>query len=107
MTRSLTIIPVLGVPEVQRGDDVAELVLAALGDSGIEPGDAVVVSSKVISKALGLTAAGSDKSVLVLGESVRVVAERLVGDRVTRVVEAVAGPDAHPEIPVEEEAETK
>lgn len=88
----MTIIPVLGVPEVQRGDDVAELVLAALGDSGIEPGDAVVVSSKIVSKALGLSAAGSDKSELVLSESVRVVAERSVGDRVTRVVEAVAGP---------------
>ncbi|WP_353950826.1 coenzyme F420-0:L-glutamate ligase [Knoellia sp. S7-12] len=92
MTRSLTIIPVLGMPEVQRGDDVAELVLAALGDSGIEPGDAVVVSSKIVSKALGLTAVGSDKTELVLSESVRVVAERSVGDRVTRVVESVAGP---------------
>jgi coenzyme F420-0:L-glutamate ligase/coenzyme F420-1:gamma-L-glutamate ligase len=91
VTRPLTIIPVLGLPEVVAGDDVASLVLAAL-DSPLLPGDVVVVSSKVVSKALGLSAAGPDKSVLVLNESVRVVAERSVGDRVTRVVEAVAGP---------------
>jgi len=92
MTRPLAIIPVLGVPEVRGGDDVAALLLAALGDVALEPGDVVVVSSKIVSKALGLTAAGSDKTELVLGESVRVVAERAVGDRVTRIVEAKAGP---------------
>lgn len=92
MTRRLTIIPVLGMPEVGHGDDVAELVLAALGDEALVAGDVVIVSSKVVSKALGLTAAGIDKSELVLGESVRVVAERSAGDHLTRVVEAVAGP---------------
>ncbi|EAP97534.1 hypothetical protein JNB_18728 [Janibacter sp. HTCC2649] len=92
MTRPLAIIPVLGVPEIGSGDDVAALLLAALGHFGLEPGDAVVVSSKIVSKALGLNAVGADKSELVLGESVRVVAERAVGDRVTRVVEALAGP---------------
>ncbi|MFC7486669.1 coenzyme F420-0:L-glutamate ligase [Knoellia sp. CPCC 206453] len=92
MTRPLAIIPVLGVPEVRRGDDVAALLLAALGDVGLEAGDVVVVASKIVSKALGLSAVGSDKSELVLGESVRVVAERAVDGRVTRVVEAKAGP---------------
>ncbi|MFC7491599.1 MULTISPECIES: coenzyme F420-0:L-glutamate ligase [unclassified Knoellia] len=92
MTRPLTIVPVLGMPEVHEGDDVAGLVLAALGETSLAPGDVVVVSSKVVSKALGLTGVGSDKSVLVQGESVRVVAERTSGDRITRVVEALAGP---------------
>ncbi|MEO7270058.1 MAG: coenzyme F420-0:L-glutamate ligase [Knoellia sp.] len=92
MTRPLSIIPVLGMPEVRRGDDVAVLLVAALGEVALEPGDVVVVSSKIASKALGLNAVGSDKSELVLGESVRVVAERASGDRVTRVVEAKAGP---------------
>lgn len=92
MTRPLMILPVLGMPEVREGDDVARLVLDALSDERLAPGDVVVVSSKVISKALGLTGTGADKSELVLGESVRVVAERATGDRVTRVVEAVAGP---------------
>lgn len=92
MTRPLAILPVLGVPEVKQGDDVARLLLDALGDTPLEVGDVVVVSSKIVSKALGLSAVGSDKSQLVLGESVRVVAERSADDRVTRIVESVAGP---------------
>ena len=91
MTRALTIVPVLGLPEVVAGDDLASLVLAASGGP-LLAGDVVVVSSKVVSKALGLTAAGDDKTALVMSESVRVVAERSAGDRVTRVVEAAAGP---------------
>lgn len=92
MTRPLSVVPVVGLPEVTAGDDVAELLVAALGADALEAGDVVVVSSKIISKALGLRAAGSEKSKLVLAESVRVVAERRSGDGVTRVVEAVAGP---------------
>jgi coenzyme F420-0:L-glutamate ligase/coenzyme F420-1:gamma-L-glutamate ligase len=91
VTRALTIVPVLGLPEVVAGDDLARLILDAL-DEPLQAGDVVVVSSKVVSKALGLTAAGDDKAALVLDESVRVVAERMTGDRVTRVVEAAAGP---------------
>ncbi|MFW5469417.1 coenzyme F420-0:L-glutamate ligase [Knoellia sp. CPCC 206435] len=93
MTASLTIVPLLGVPEVSEGDDVAALLLAALGPGGLAAGDVVVVSSKVVSKALGLRAAGSVGRVeVVLSESRRVVAERASGDQVTRVVESLAGP---------------
>ena len=92
MTRPLSVLPVLGLPEVESGDDLAELLLAALGTDGVLAGDVVVVSSKVVSKALGLRAVGSSKSDLVRGESVRVVAERTAGEHVTRVVEALAGP---------------
>lgn len=88
----VTVLPVLGLPEVVAGDDVAGLVLEALGPSGLEAGDVVVVSSKVVSKALGLRASGGSKDALVLEESVRVVAERRTADGVTRVVEATAGP---------------
>lgn len=92
MTAPLTIVPLLGVPEVRAGDDVAGLLLAALASTPLATGDVVVVSSKVMSKALGLSAAGVDRSELVLRESRRVVAERATGDHVTRVVEAAAGP---------------
>jgi len=91
VTRPLTITPVLGLPEVAAGDDLAQLLLGALGGP-VQAGDVVVVSSKVVSKALGLSAAGAEKSALVLAESVRVVAERRAGEVVTRVVEAAAGP---------------
>ena len=70
VTRPLTIVPVLGVPEVREGDDVAGAAArrpSATG--GLAPGDVVVVSSKVVSKALGLRATGADKSELVLRES--------------------------------------
>ena len=98
MTRPLSVVPVLGLPEVEAGDDLAELLVAALAAGGVEvaggvvAGDVLVVSSKVVSKALGLRAFGSSKSELVLGESARVVAERRAGGHVTRVVEALAGP---------------
>lgn len=88
----VSVLPVLGLPEVVAGDDLAALVLDALDPSGLEPGDVVVVSSKLVSKALGLRASGVHKDALVLQESVRVVAERRMAEAVTRVVEAAAGP---------------
>ncbi|MDT0213559.1 coenzyme F420-0:L-glutamate ligase [Rothia sp. ARF10] len=88
----VSVIPVVGMPEVVAGDDLAALVLAALGSGGLEGGDVVVVSSKLVSKSLGLRASGQPKDSLVLTESVRVVAERRTAEGVTRVVEAVAGP---------------
>lgn len=92
MTRPVSVLPVVGLPEVVAGDDVAALLVGALGADELVAGDVVVVSSKVVSKALGLRAAGDSKAALVAEESVRVVAERVTGEHVTRVVEAVAGP---------------
>ena len=92
MTAPLTIVPLLGVPEVREGDDVAALLLTALSPHGLQDGDVLVVSSKVVSKSLGLRASSDDKAALVLRESRRVVAERSSGDQVTRVVESAAGP---------------
>ena len=49
----LTATPVEGIPEIQAGDDLAELILAALGAAEL-PGDAVVViAHKAVSKAEG------------------------------------------------------
>ena len=48
----LSIIPVEGMPEVQSGDVLAELVAAACG-AQLRPGDVVVVTQKVVSKAEG------------------------------------------------------
>lgn len=47
--------PVLGLPEVKNGDDIAALLMAALGAQGLEPraGDIVVVTQKIVSKAEG------------------------------------------------------
>ena len=90
----VTITPLLGMPEVRPGDDLAALVLAALTRNWLElrDGDVLVVSSKVASKALGLTAPAADREAAVRSQARRVVAERDTPLGVTRVVEAVAGP---------------
>jgi coenzyme F420-0:L-glutamate ligase/coenzyme F420-1:gamma-L-glutamate ligase len=91
---ALTVVPVVGVGEVIAGDDLGALLVDALAGSGVEvcPGDCLVVSSKVVSKARGLTWPGTREDA-VTAATVRVVAERRSdGGGVTRVVEAVAGP---------------
>ena len=93
---SVTISPLVGIPEVAAGDDLAAVLLTAAARSGLPltDGDIVVVSSKIASKALGLTASPEDKAGVVATQTVTVVAERAVGaeGRVTQVVRSVAGP---------------
>ena len=90
---SLTVVPVTGVGEVTAGADLAGLLVDALAAAGLRvaPGDCLVVSSKVVSKALGLTWTGTREDAVAAG-TVRVVAERRAAGGVTRVVESVAGP---------------
>jgi coenzyme F420-0:L-glutamate ligase / coenzyme F420-1:gamma-L-glutamate ligase len=91
---ALAVVPVPGMGEVEAGADLAALLVDALAESGVglQPGDCLVVSSKVVSKALGLTWWGERADAVVAG-TVRVVAERRgEGGAVTRVVESVAGP---------------
>lgn len=91
---SLTVTAITGLPEVVEGDDVAALILAAMAGGGLtlHVGDALVVSSKIVSKSLGLVVRDADRESVVQAQSVRVVAERRGGERVTRIVEAAAGP---------------
>jgi coenzyme F420-0:L-glutamate ligase/coenzyme F420-1:gamma-L-glutamate ligase len=50
----LTIHPVHGLPEFREGDDVAaQIITAAKSGPGIDPGDVVVVTQKIVSKAEG------------------------------------------------------
>jgi coenzyme F420-0:L-glutamate ligase/coenzyme F420-1:gamma-L-glutamate ligase len=88
----LVLAPVPGLPEVRPGDDLVALlaphVRAALGEGPV----VLVLSSKVVSKAQGLTAPAATRDEVVGRETVRVVVERRAGDRVTRVVESAAGP---------------
>lgn len=88
------IIALPGLPEVRAGDDLAELLLAAVAAAGerLRDGDVLVVSSKVVSKAAGLRADAAAKAAEVLRQSRRVVAERATPAGVTRIVESVAGP---------------
>ncbi|MDD9348659.1 coenzyme F420-0:L-glutamate ligase [Mumia sp.] len=82
---SLTLWPVTGVREVRPGDDLVDLLLGRL-DEPLRDGDVVVVTSKVVSKALGLVTTG-DRETVIERETVRVVARR--GS--TRIVRNRAG----------------
>jgi coenzyme F420-0:L-glutamate ligase/coenzyme F420-1:gamma-L-glutamate ligase len=75
VTAGITVRPVDGIGEVAPGDDLAEIVVAATQVDGLEPGDIVVVTSKVVSKAEGRVVA-ADKADVLAGETDRVLARR-------------------------------
>ena len=85
MTAGLTIIPVSGIGEIHRGDELAELIADAARAQGtpLADGDCLVVTQKIVSKAEGrlvpLDPLDRDaRRRLVESESVRVV--RIRGD---------------------------
>ena len=51
----LEVIPVRGIPEIRRGDDLVRIMIKAFGESGVSlrDDDIVVVKQKVVSKAEG------------------------------------------------------
>ncbi len=50
----ITVLPIRGIPEVRAGDDVAaQIIAAAKAGPGIEEGDVLVVTQKIVSKAEG------------------------------------------------------
>jgi len=75
MNAGLTLLPVEGVGEVSAGDDLAALLVEALGPGGLRDGDVLVVTSKVVSKAEGRRVQAGKAEVLA-GETDRVVARR-------------------------------
>ena len=93
--------PVEGIGEITAGDDLAGILWHALGD--LRPGDVLVVTSKVVSKALGLHAdPDADRGELVLAESTAVGPERappLHPDRRRRSGPVMAGAASTPGTP--------
>ncbi len=50
----LRVLPVHGIPQVEPGDDLAGMIIAAAKElPGIEPGDVLVVTQKIVSKSEG------------------------------------------------------
>ena len=87
---ALEVIALQGIPEIAAGADLAALLLASAGT--LHDGDILVVSSKVVSKAAGLTAPLAERDAVVQAQTVRVVAERRTPRGVAQVVESVSGP---------------
>lgn len=71
--KELRIFPVQGLPEVVDGDDIATMIVEAVGGSKLHDGDVVVVAHKVVSKAEGRMVAAKDRREIALQESVRVL----------------------------------
>src|SRR5262245_49056915 len=69
---TLEVIPILGLPEVGPGDDLAGMLAGA----DIRDGDVVVVTQKVVSKQEARTVPAADRDAAIAGETVRVVAAR-------------------------------
>jgi coenzyme F420-0:L-glutamate ligase/coenzyme F420-1:gamma-L-glutamate ligase len=84
VTPRLEIWGVEGLPEVAEGDDIAVLLIRA--GAGLQDGDVIVVTSKIVSKAQGRLVPGTRTDHLA-AESARVVANR--GD--TTIVETTHG----------------
>ena len=79
----LSIIPLLGIPEVRGGDDLGELIARAAWTAGtpLHDGDCLVVTQKVVSKAEGRIVPldhgdPGAKRALVEAESVRILRRR-------------------------------
>ncbi|MFC5380260.1 coenzyme F420-0:L-glutamate ligase [Aquipuribacter nitratireducens] len=90
--RPLGVVPLTGIGAVLTGDDLAALLVSAAERAGhrLVDDDVLVVSSKVVAKALGLWR--DDRETAVLEESAGVVAERTTPNGTTRIVRAAAGP---------------
>ena len=80
---------VTGIPEIAAGDDLATVIGDAIAESeaGLENGDIVSVTSKIVSKAEGRAVSAADREAAITSETVRVVASREHPGGVTRIVE--------------------
>ena len=93
-TTSLQVVGITGVGEVVAGDDLARVLVDALHAqrASLVDGDVLAVSSKVVSKARGLTAPLDEREAVIAAQSVRTVAARRTPAGLASIVEAAAGP---------------
>jgi coenzyme F420-0:L-glutamate ligase/coenzyme F420-1:gamma-L-glutamate ligase len=75
---TLELVPVVGLPEIRAGDDLAALLAGPLRSCGLRANDVVVVTQKVVSKAEGRVVPVDEGGVAawIERETVRVVARR-------------------------------
>ena len=81
-----------GIPEITAADDLAAIIGDALDAAGgMQDGDILAVTSKVVSKAEGRAIAAADREDAITAQTVRLVASRPHANGVTRIVENPLG----------------
>ncbi len=104
----ISLTPVTGLPDIQPGDDLAAMLIPVLsslqwanGATGLESGDIVVITSKIVAKAEGRLVQAQSRDQAIAEETVRVVATKRHPGGVTQIVQtqhglvlAAAGVDA-------------
>ena len=88
----IAVLPVTGLGEIREGDDLAKLLARALAPLSPQDGDVLCVSTKIVSKALGLRIAAEERDRAIAAAAVRTVARRLHTRVVTSVVQIPSGP---------------
>jgi coenzyme F420-0:L-glutamate ligase/coenzyme F420-1:gamma-L-glutamate ligase len=101
VSSSFSVFAIEGIPEIEPGMDLGELIGSAVASTGLHHGDILVISSKIVSKAEGRIVEANDREQAITDETVRVVATREFPRGITRIVEnhlgivgAAAGVDA-------------
>ncbi|CAN5157892.1 hypothetical protein BH11ACT5_BH11ACT5_11060 [soil metagenome] len=95
----LSIWAVPGIAEVSAGDDLVQLISAAIealsaetsAETTLQDGDILAITSKIVSKAEGRMIRADDREDAITAETVRVVASRVHPGGVTRIVENSLG----------------
>ncbi|MBI4259035.1 MAG: coenzyme F420-0:L-glutamate ligase [Actinobacteria bacterium] len=98
-SRSVSVLPVPGIPEVEPGDDLGAILASALEPLGARDGDVLAVTQKVVSKAEGrvVPEEGAGRAAWIARETRRVVARRgdlVIAETSHGLVCANAGVDA-------------
>lgn len=100
ITREMHVIPIHGIPEIQKGDDLGELIVRC--GPGLMDDDVVVVAQKVISKAEGRTIPADDRRAAAEAESQRILrrsGQMIISETHHGFVCANAGVDASNVVP--------
>ena len=91
--RTLTAIGISGLPEFVAGDDIAAISAPSLatvrwpdGSCGVAPGDVIVVTSKIVSKAEGRVLPAESREALIADEATAILASRQHAGGSTQIV---------------------
>ncbi|WP_304502157.1 coenzyme F420-0:L-glutamate ligase [Brachybacterium sp. FME24] len=89
---AVQILPVRGIGEIREGDDLATMLADAIRGLDARDGDVLCVSTKIVSKALGLRVSPHERDAAIEASAVRTVARRRHTHVVTSILQIPSGP---------------